>query len=143
MIDGTRVTSLVMLAVFVAMTGAAWSFPPEARLLPLVVGIPGTVMALAQVVLDLRRRPSPKPDTPWRREAAYLAWFATLVGAVVVLGFLSAAPLWVFAFLRRARGERIAVAAALALACPAVIYLLFEFTLGLTVFRGLLFTAVI
>ncbi len=139
MLDGRRLTSLAMLAIFAAMAGVAASYPPEARLLPLWVGITGTVLALVQVVRDLSEAAGAETSADrWtRREWGYLAWFVAMVAGVVLFGFLIGAPVVVFAFLRWAQGERTVVATAFALSCPAVIFSVFEVLLGIEVFRGL------
>lgn len=46
--------NLVMLAIFAVMVGMATQYPPQARFMPFVVGIPGLVMCLIQLVLEIR-----------------------------------------------------------------------------------------
>ena len=43
----------VMLAIFVSMVAIAWGYPPKSRFLPLVIGIPGIVLTLMQLLVDL------------------------------------------------------------------------------------------
>lgn len=45
--------TIVMLAIFVIMVAAAWGYPPKSRFLPLVIGIPGILLSLVQLVADL------------------------------------------------------------------------------------------
>ena len=139
MLDGRRLTSLAMFAIFAGMAGVAASYPPDARLLPLLVGTTGAVLALVQVIRDLSQAAGREisADRWARREWGYLAWFAAMVAGVVLFGFLVGGPVVVFAFLRWAQGERTVVAAALALLCPAVIFSVFEVLLEIEVFRGL------
>lgn len=56
------VMTVVMLAIFVLMVGFATQFPPQARFMPLVVGIPGIVLCVLQLVLDLRGRQGTQVD---------------------------------------------------------------------------------
>lgn len=51
-----NVMTVVMLAIFVVMVGLATQFPPQARFMPLVLGIPGIALCLLQLFLDLRSR---------------------------------------------------------------------------------------
>ena len=48
--------TVVMLAIFVALVGLASGYPPGARFMPFVVGIPAIVLCLLQLALDARQR---------------------------------------------------------------------------------------
>jgi hypothetical protein len=48
--------TVVMLALFVALVGLASGYPPGARFMPFVVGIPAIVLCLLQLALDARQR---------------------------------------------------------------------------------------
>ena len=50
------VMTLVMLAIFVSMVGVATAYPPPARFMSFVVGIPAIGLCLLQLGLDLYRR---------------------------------------------------------------------------------------
>jgi hypothetical protein len=50
------VMTLVMLAVFLVLVGIASRYPPEARFMPWVVGIPPILLCLLQLILDARER---------------------------------------------------------------------------------------
>ena len=64
--SGRAATSLVMLVIFAAMTVLALGYPEKARMMPLLVGLPGTMLALAQLIRDIRF-----PDMEaWSEEAA-------------------------------------------------------------------------
>ena len=51
---GRTLFTLVMFSIFAVMVYIATGYPPAARLLPLVIGIPGIALTLLQVVLDVR-----------------------------------------------------------------------------------------
>jgi hypothetical protein len=112
--------SLVMLAIFVAMVAVAATYPEETRLLPLVIGIPGIVLCLVQVVIDgiAARRTgvdtalSPTPKAI--RETVLLGWFLGFLLAVLFFGFLIAAPVMIFAFLYFDQRETLRLAAIMA-----------------------------
>jgi hypothetical protein len=75
-----------MLVVFAGMTATAAGFPPAARLLPIVVGVP----AIALSAWELWRIWH-ADQTPARHRAgqgAALAWFAGFVLAIAAGGFL-------------------------------------------------------
>ncbi len=46
--------NFVMLAIFVTLVGIASQYPPQARFMPFVVGIPAIVLCLLQIFLDIR-----------------------------------------------------------------------------------------
>ena len=65
--DGRTLTSLVMLALFSGACLLALDLPQKAAFMPLLIGIPGALLCLWQLVLDLRRPADAPPD---RDEAA-------------------------------------------------------------------------
>lgn len=54
MSSGKFAMTFVMLSIFVVMVGIATQYPPEARFMPFVVGIPAIALCLLQLFLDLR-----------------------------------------------------------------------------------------
>ena len=136
--------SAFMLALFAGMTGIALSYPPDSRLVPLVVGIPGTLLCAGQVLVELRRfvrqrlqATPPEAGVPIKRELALLGWFATFVLGILLFGFPYGGPALVFAFLYWGQSERPVVAAAAALGLLVFLHLVFQQVLGLRLFEGL------
>ena len=125
-------------------------FPGFARLFPLVVGIPGAMLAGAQFVLDLRGRVSrgadPARGRGWRSAAAdragqelgVLWWAAALVGLTLAVGFGASIPLFLALFLRIRGKEGWPVTAALAGAGWAFVYGVFSVGMKVFLFPGLL-----
>jgi len=134
-----------MLAIFSAVLIVAIGYPPEARLMPMIIGLAGTSLSLVQLWQSLAagRRPNRPPrvraDAPsgWR-EARLLAWFAGFLFGIVAFGFLIAAPVMVLGFLVIEQRERAMLSGALAFGCLAVLYLAFELLLELSLYRGLI-----
>lgn len=144
-IDGRAGMSLAMLAIFAGMVLVAWGYPPETRLLPLVIGIPGIALCSLQLVNDLlaarraaRARPTVAPIAKLRREAALLLWFLGFLAAVLAFGFLFATPVMAFLFLYFDQREPLRLSATLAFSGLLVVYGVFEVLLELILFRGLL-----
>ena len=51
---GRTLFTLVMFTIFTVMVAIAAGYPDAARLLPLVIGIPGVALTGLQIVLDVR-----------------------------------------------------------------------------------------
>lgn len=62
--SGKIFMSVVMLAIFVVMVGITTQYPPQARFMPLVIGIPGIGLCLLQLFLELREGRKPKTSEP-------------------------------------------------------------------------------
>jgi hypothetical protein len=50
------VMTFVMLTIFVVLVGIASGYPPNARFMPFVVGLPAIALCLLQAALDIRER---------------------------------------------------------------------------------------
>ena len=61
--SGKLFMSAVMLAIFAVMVGIATQYPPQARFMPLVIGIPGIVLCLFQLFLEFRARRRPLSES--------------------------------------------------------------------------------
>lgn len=140
--NGRAATSLVMLAIFAAMTAIGLGYPEKARMMPLLVGIPGTILALAQLIRDIRfptvEALTEETIAERRREIAMFAWLALFLAGVMGFGFLYAAPILVFAFMRFGQKESWTVALAGGIGAWVVLYGIFTRLLELFLFEGLL-----
>ncbi len=148
-VDGKVLMSLVMLAIFGGMVGMAVTYPPETRLLPLVIGIPGILLAAIQVAMDVaaaRREDgsvknadgeesAPAAGTV-KRELVLLAYLVALAAAILLFGFWLTIPVFVIVFLRAHEGESWRFTLGLALSAWAVLYLIFDRLLEILVHRG-------
>ena len=62
--SGKLCMSAVMLSIFVVMVGIATQYPPQARFMPLVIGIPGIVLCAIQLFIEFRARRLSKGAEP-------------------------------------------------------------------------------
>ena len=137
-------TAVVMLVIFVAMSLMALGFPDKARLMPLMVGIPGSVLALLQVLVELRTATDDAKESDAQQSAArwnerhMFTWLLLFFFGILGFGFIYAAPLLVFGFLYVGRKETIKVGAIGAAGTWAVLYGLFEQAFEIPLFDGLL-----
>jgi hypothetical protein len=144
-ISGRILTAAVMLAIFAGMTLMALGFPAQAQLMPLLIGVPGTLMALVQLIKEARA-PAEAPTAEaafeaqkeQNRERKMFLWLALFLAGILVFGFLWATPVLVFAFLRFSERESWSVSTVGALGAWLVLYLVFVRLLELFLFEGLL-----
>ena len=138
-------TVLILLGLMVAL---ATTYPAEVRLVPLVVGIPGTVLAAWQTAGVMRRaagaRPSDaerEPGPERRPEARAFAWLAAFIAIVITGGLVAGGTIAVLLAQRFWLRERWPIALAGAGIAFVVTYVVFERMLGLVLFSGLLVEA--
>jgi TctA family transporter len=130
------------LAAFAGYVGVALHYPGPARLMPLVVGLPGLALAAVQTALGLRGRLSvrdgtvPAPGGAWQ-DLGTLAWAALLVGLTLGFGFAVSIPLFLTLFLRIRARERWPLTLALAGAGWAFVYLVFVTGMKVFLFQGM------
>ncbi len=138
-VDGRMAVSLLMLAIFVFFVGQALAFRPEARAMPLLVGIPGILLCLVQIVLDWRKQNGTAPKAPFLTvaERSLAAWLLLFLLGIIAFGFSYGAPPLVAAYLYFAARERPWVAVAGGIVCAAMLLLLFEKLLKVQLFEGL------
>ncbi len=159
-VDGKVVMSLVMLTIFTGMVGMALTYPPETRLLPLVIGIPGILLGLIQVGVefrDARRKAAAAKagetnrldsDTDSgaeetvpsavivKREFVLLAYLVALAVSIILFGFWLTIPVFVIVFLRAHERESWRLTLGLSLGAWAVLYLIFDRLLEIILHQG-------
>jgi len=133
--------TLVMLAILVAMVGMAARYPPDARFMPWVLGIPAIALCLLQLGRDLRaaRRAAGEAQgerRTVRREAAMWAYFLGLVGGILFFGFFLAVPVFLLVFLRQWARASWPLALGLVAATSVIYYLVFVQGLNVALHQG-------
>lgn len=141
--SGRVATVLVILAIFVTMSIMALGFPERARLMPLLVGVPGSLLASILVFVEWRAAQSQQAaDSDIRVRQAHadekhmFFWMMLFFVGILCFGFAYAAPPLVLAMLRFGKKESLAVAAGGAIGTWAVLYGLFELTFQIPLFDG-------
>lgn len=126
--------------VFTAIAVMSLSLSPAARLLPLMVSIPGMLLSMIALLREIRV-PAVADDGEEQGSMTELkaaGWIFAFWAAVLLFGFLIGAPLVTAAYLFLAL-RRSAVASIVAgLVCFAGTYGLFERLLDVPLFHGLL-----
>ena len=139
MLEGRKLISLIMLALFALLIGISFSYAPDTRFLPLVIGVPGFLLCLVQVATEWRAKNVQPAVTPVERvrERTMLAWCVVFVAGLVGFGFLYAGPVLVAAYLFLAGKEKWYIAVLAAVFAWAILYGVFGQFLGLPLFDGL------
>lgn len=141
--------TVLMLAIFTTMLLMALGFPPNARFMPLVVGLPGIGLCLLQLALDVRTARRARVAGPslgneeeefgrqtMRMEVVSWLYFLLFIGGVLLFGFLIAAPVLIATYLRREARVRWPRALGAAGITALVLYFLFQQALGFRLFEG-------
>ena len=138
MVEGRIVTAGLMFAFFVFMVGFAFTYPPEARFVPLVIGVPGFIFSLIQLVNEVRVGEVFKSTPEERsRELRMFAWYAVFVFGITAFGFAYGGPVIIATYLIVSWNEKWYVALGAAAAAWAVLHYIFSVVLGLPLFEGL------
>ena len=142
MVEGRVVVAGIMLLIFAVMVGLAFTYSGEARFLPLVIGIPGLALSLAQFVIELRGKdPEEKVFTAEDRMAEFkmFGWFAVFIFGIILFGFPYAGPIIVALYLHFSWGEKWYVSLGAAAFSWAILHGIFDYVLGLPLFEGLVY----
>ena len=136
-IDGRIATAGLMVGIFLAMVLMALTYAPGARTLPLVVGIPGLILAIIQFIAEWRDKNPRRIDAEQRRrEVAMFSWFLLFVVGLLFFGFVYGGPVLLALYLYFSWHERwytILISAAL---LWFILYVVFQYALGLFLFEG-------
>ncbi|MDE0032197.1 MAG: tripartite tricarboxylate transporter TctB family protein [Deltaproteobacteria bacterium] len=142
-IDPRAAFTIALAAGLAAAIYTARDWPVETRMLPWVLGIPGLLLALVQLALDIRARGTTEetaaadlidlpadrslpPKVVMRRVSAFYGWFLGLIAGVWLFGFFIAVPVFVFFFLLLRAGEKWWSAAIYTGATLGFLWLVFE-----------------
>ena len=137
-VNGRIVTSLAMVVLFAFFVAQAFFFHREAAVMPLLVGLPGLVLSLVQLVVEIRAHRGGNEDEPIisGRERTIMLWIAGFTLGVIAFGFILGAPLLLAAYLYFVSGERLTATVAGGALCLAVMLGL-ERLLHIPLFEGL------
>jgi hypothetical protein len=132
-----------------------WSLGMEyfsSKLLPLTIGsivfvlvaigLWGEILAGNErkaTVTDAEESGMEKPGEEWRGYLLHGGWVAAFFMAIYLLGFMISMPLFILSYMRRL-GTRWHVAITFAVLTSMFIYVIFEFAIGIDLYRGLVFT---
>lgn len=150
------ILSFVFLVFLIIFVYQAQEWRLQARLYPYAIGIPMIVLAIIQVILDLKGVERKQPDaTPVdfqfsqtaieprvarRRAITMFAWFLGFFFGIWLLGFTITIPLMVFSYLKIQSNESWGISLILTALAWFVFYFLFVRLLTLPFPEGFIFT---
>lgn len=141
-IDGRVAVSGAMAAIFAGALMIALTYGPDGRLAPLVVIVPGLVLSVIQLGLDLfggKARAGIEHDPERRRRALILfGYLAAFVLGAVLVGLPLTALILVFTYLKVYQHEGVLISAALSIALSLATFLLLDFVFGIGLVGGLI-----
>lgn len=139
-VDARTLFAAAIALIFFAFCVMAAPLPAAARLLPLVIGIPGTLLAVAVVVQEARTgKPAAAKDIVRAPgEASAISWIAMFWLGILLLGFSAGAPIVTGLYLLIGLRYGVAKSLLAALLCCALTYGLFEVVFHTPLFEGLL-----
>lgn len=148
--------SFCALIFFIVFVYQAQEWRLQARLYPYAIGIPMVILAIIQVILDLKgvraKQPSDgapvdfqfstdlDPAVARRRTLNIFAWILGFFVGIVLLGFTITIPLLVFGYLKFQSGESWVLSIILSICAWLIFYGLFVRLLNLPFPEGLIFT---
>ncbi len=139
-ISPQSMTSGIMALTFAAFAAVALGFDGKAKLMPLLVAVPGLLLCAVQFAKDLRRSPTDATEASLlsRNEIVLAIWlFATTV-VIVLLGFTWGAPAMVAFYFHVMQRKRLLLSITCALGCYAVLEIGLNEFLNAQLFEGLL-----
>ncbi|HSM42039.1 MAG TPA: tripartite tricarboxylate transporter TctB family protein [Afifellaceae bacterium] len=144
--DGRKLTTLFMFALFAGACLLALDLPTKAAFMPLLIGIPGALLCAAQFVVDWRteargqERASDKRDDETdengQSELEAFVWLGLFTIVLLAFGFVVGGPIAVGIFVRFSSRESWPNALFAAAGTFAVLYGVFAWMLGLSLFEG-------
>lgn len=141
-LNGRVGTALVMLLIFLSMSLLALGFTDKARMMPLLVGVPGILLGIVQLISETRQSARQSTDEADRdalskAERNMFLWIFVFFFGLLGFGFTYAAPILVFAFMFAGKQESLRVALIGAAGTWAVLFGFFEQIMEIPLFQGL------
>lgn len=147
--SGRVMTALVMFLIFLTMTALALRFTEKAALMPLMIGVPGTLLGLVQLIMEFRKASAElavleqdpakieEKRQERRSELEMIIWMLLFFASILCFGFIYAAPVVVFAFLYFGKNEGLVTGIISAISTWVVLYWFFQQWFEIPLFRGL------
>ncbi len=150
-----QIFSWFLFLLFIFLFFATWSYGAKARLVPLLMLVPGIILTGIHLG-RIHRQPdlimeegvaeedgeSFEINAPFDQEMWMVAWFIGFAALIWLIGFLVATPLFLILYLRLWAKEKWRRTLPLAVITTLCIYLIMEWAFKIILYRGWLFSLV-
>ena len=149
-----KIFSWFIFLLFTFLFVATWNYGAKARLVPLIMLIPGIILTGIHI-WRIHRKPdlikeegvaeedgeSFEIKAPFNQEMWMVAWFIGFAALIWLTGFLVATPLFLILYLRLWAQEKWRLTLTLAVVTTICIYLIVEWAFKIILYRGWLFSS--
>lgn len=149
--DARKIVTLVMLGLFTGALVMAYSLPPKAAFMPYLVGIPGALLCLLQLIIDLKHgfqaksadeSETAEETSTGATEGQMFLWVLIFTATIIGFGFEYGGPIVVALFVRFSSKESWLNTLFAGGGTYAVLFGIFVWLLELQLFQGLIIEAV-
>lgn len=86
--NGRVALAALLTALFATMVAIAATYPPNARLMPFVIGVPGLLLCLTQLVIEIKDslNKAAEEDGITFAEVRFFLWFPAFIVSVLEIG---------------------------------------------------------
>ncbi|GAB6153797.1 hypothetical protein JCM17380_25470 [Desulfosporosinus burensis] len=146
-IKGSVVFAFVLFLFFIVFVGLALTYNPQARMVPLVIGIPSLILSAgmlwntwskAKTSQLVEKESEIKKEFSNRDLLMTFAWFFALLIMVYLFGFLYVIPIFLLAYLRLSGKESWVLTITISLSACLVILILFVMILKVDLYKGII-----
>ncbi len=136
-------SKIALCAMFCGIFGtavslAAFTFPPEAAQMPLMVGGVGLFVSVLRLIIEVVQSRQPFEErVDLHKDVPMYLWVWAFVLAIVFFGFLFAAPPMLFLYLKLRSRESLWISLGLSGGVLALLYGLFHVVLSVELWEGL------
>lgn len=140
--NGRIIISTCMCLFFSVVIITAFTNSSEARIVPLLTGVPGLLMSIMQLKDEIHSTITDfhpvEPNWPDTKAITLTGWFFILILATVIIGNIPASTIFIAAFLWLHEKRGILKALLVAVIFNSLIYFLFELVLKIPLFTGVM-----
>ncbi len=146
--------SLALTVVLIAFVAVSTTFNAQARMMPLIIGVPVLLLALAQLWLEVReamerqdeaRQQVQLPAEPavqgHRHTLVIYGWVVAMFGAVYLVGFVITTFFYPLLYMRIVGHRSWRMSAGISLGALAFLYIVMILGLNVQLYDGVLVTA--
>ena len=136
--NANKYAGLVMVLFFATFVVLALGFNKQARLMPLIVGIPGLLLSIFQLYKDLCRGASEAVVSMSHQELVLAAWLVGSIVVIILSGFAWGAPFMIAIYFHFILREKPMFTIASAVGCFVVLEIVLNRFLHAQLFEGFL-----